>query len=104
VKHFCNIRNAILYIQNIKIINAYRDRVSDIQTIKEITMKKPKTVTDLLAVADVCIEAFKVRARLLETWGKGTSRKKDDHVVNTAYWGDHKDRGDRGYHSNQSSE
>jgi hypothetical protein len=62
VKHFCNTRNAIPYIQDIKIINAYRDGVSDIKTIEEITMKKPKTVADLLTVADVCIEAFEVRA------------------------------------------
>jgi hypothetical protein len=46
VKHFCNARNAIPYIQDIEIINAFRGRVSDI-----------KTVADLLAVADVCIEA-----------------------------------------------
>jgi hypothetical protein len=36
-------------------------------------MKKPKMVVDLLAVADICIEAFVARARLLESWGKGTS-------------------------------
>jgi hypothetical protein len=32
--------------------------VSDIKTVEEIAMKKPKMVTDLLIVADVCIEAF----------------------------------------------
>jgi hypothetical protein len=31
--------------------------VSDIKTIEEIHMKKPKMVADLLTVADVCIEA-----------------------------------------------
>jgi hypothetical protein len=36
-------------------------------------MKKPKMVVDLLAVADVCIEAYEASARLLESWGKGTS-------------------------------
>jgi NACalpha-BTF3-like transcription factor len=55
VKHFCNARNAILDIQ---IINAFCNGVSDIKTVEEIAMKKPKTVADLLAVADVCIEAF----------------------------------------------
>jgi hypothetical protein len=46
-------------------------------------MKKPKIVADLLVVADVCIVAFEAQARLLESWGKGTSRKKDDREVNT---------------------
>jgi fructose 1,6-bisphosphatase len=57
VKHFCNTRNTISYIQDIEIINAFRDGVSDIKTIEEIAMKKPKIVADLLAVADVCIVA-----------------------------------------------
>jgi hypothetical protein len=46
--------------------------------VEEIAMKKPKMVADLLAVADVCTEVSEVRARLLESRGKGTSRKKDD--------------------------
>jgi hypothetical protein len=62
VKHFCNTRNAIQYIQDIEIINAFRDRVSDIKTVEEIAMKKPKTVADLLMIADTCIEAFEARA------------------------------------------
>jgi hypothetical protein len=56
VKHFCNVRN-IPHIQDIEIINAFYDGISDIKTIEEIAMKKPKTVADLLAVADICIEA-----------------------------------------------
>jgi hypothetical protein len=84
VKHFCNAKNAIPYIQDIEIINAFYDGVSDIKTVEEITMKKPKTVADLLAVAHVCIEASEARARLLESRGKGTSMKKDDREVNTA--------------------
>jgi hypothetical protein len=103
VKCFCNARNAIPYMQNIEIINAFRDGVSDIKTMEEIAMKNPKTLVNLLAVTDVCIEASEDRARLLETRGKGTSRKKEDHEVNTADWGDRKDRGDRGYHGKQSS-
>jgi hypothetical protein len=62
VKHFCNVRNAIPYIQDIEIINAFHDGVSDIKTIKEIAMTKPKTVADLLLVADTCNEAFEARA------------------------------------------
>jgi hypothetical protein len=58
VKYFYNARNATPYIQNIKIINVFHDGVSDIKTAEEISMKKPKTVTDFLTVADVCIEAF----------------------------------------------
>jgi hypothetical protein len=84
VKYFCNARNAITYIQDIEIINTFRDGVSNITTVEEITMKKPKTVVNLLAVTNVCIEASEARAWLLETWGKGTSRKKDDCKVNIA--------------------
>jgi hypothetical protein len=67
IKYFCNARNAILYIQDIEVINAFCDGVSDIKMVKEIAMKKPKTVVDLLMVADVCIEAFEERAWLLES-------------------------------------
>jgi hypothetical protein len=62
VKHFCNARNAIQYIQDIEIINAFHDRVSDIKIMEEIAMKKPKMVADLLAVTDTCIEASEARA------------------------------------------
>jgi hypothetical protein len=65
-------------------------------------MKRPNTIVDLLTVADVCIEAFETRAQLLESRGKGTSQKKDDRKVNTTDWGDHRDRGDRGFHGKQS--
>jgi fructose 1,6-bisphosphatase len=84
VKYFHNAKNVISYIQDIKIINVFHDEVSDIKIVEEIVMKKPKTMADLLAVADACIEAFKARAQFLESWGKGTSRKKDDCEVNTA--------------------
>jgi hypothetical protein len=46
--------------------------------VEDIAMKKPKTVADLLAVADICIEASEAQARLLESHSKGPSRKKDD--------------------------
>jgi hypothetical protein len=49
VKCFCNARNAIPYMQNIEIINAFRDGVSDIKTMEEIAMKNPKTLVDLFA-------------------------------------------------------
>jgi fructose 1,6-bisphosphatase len=62
MKHFCNARNTIPYIQDMEINNAFRDGVSDIKTVEEIIMKKPKTVVDLLTVTDVCIEAFEARA------------------------------------------
>jgi hypothetical protein len=104
VKCFCNTRNAIPYIQDIEIINAFHDGVSDIKTVEEIAMKKPKTVVDLLTVVDVCIEASEARVRLLESWGKGTSRKKDDREVNTADRGDRRAWGHRRYRSKQSSE
>jgi hypothetical protein len=86
-----------MYIQDIKIINAFRDRVSDIKTVDEIAMKKPKTVADLLAVTDTCIEVSETWARLLESCGKGPSKKKQDNQeFNMTDRGYHKDRGDRG--------
>jgi hypothetical protein len=94
VKRFCNAKNAIPHIQDIEIINAFRDGVNDMKTVEEIAMKKPKTVTDLLSVADVCIEAFEARAQLLESRGKRPARRKDDREVNTAERGDWKDRRD----------
>jgi hypothetical protein len=62
VKHFYNTRNAIPYIQEIEIINAFHDGVTDIKTVEEIAMKKPKTVANLLTVTDVYIEASEARA------------------------------------------
>jgi hypothetical protein len=97
VKRFCNARNAIPHIQDIEIINAFHDGISDIKTVVEIAMKKPKTVADLLAVADVCIEAFEARTQLLESRGKGPARRKDDQEVNTAERGDWKDHRDEGF-------
>jgi hypothetical protein len=101
VKCFCNARNDIPYIE---IINAFRDDVSDLKTVEEIAMKKPKTVADLLAVADVCIEAFEARARLLKSRGKGPSRRRDDREVNTVERGDQKDRGGYRYRGKQYSD
>ncbi len=62
VKRFCNARNGIPHIQDIEIINAFRDGVNDLKIVEEITMKKTKTVADLLTVVDVCIEASEARA------------------------------------------
>jgi hypothetical protein len=93
-----------LHIQDIEIINAFYDGVSDIKTVEEIAIKKPKAVADLLVVTDVCIEASEAQARLLESHGKGPLRKKDDREVNTADRGDRKDHGDHGYRGKQSSD
>jgi hypothetical protein len=94
VKCFCNAKNTIPNKLVIEIINAFRDGVSDIKTIKEIAMKKPKLVVDLLAVTDICIEASEAYARFLDSWNKGPSKKKqqEDRDVNTA---DRRDRGNR---------
>jgi hypothetical protein len=53
VKHFYNARNSISHIQDIEIINAFRDGVSDVNTIEEIAMLTPSD----LEVTDICIEA-----------------------------------------------
>jgi hypothetical protein len=60
--------------------------------MEEIAMKKTKTVADLLVVTDICIEASEAQAPLLESRGKGPSRKREDREVNTADRGDQKDR------------
>jgi hypothetical protein len=65
VKCLCNARNTIPFIQDIEIINALHDGVSDIKNVELIATKKPKTVADLLAVTDVCIEASEAWAQLL---------------------------------------
>jgi hypothetical protein len=80
----CNARNAISNIQDIEILNAFRDGASDIKTVEEIAMQKPKTVVDLLAVTDICIEASEARARLLDSRNKGPGKKKqqEDREVN----------------------
>jgi hypothetical protein len=98
VKCFYNSINDIPYIQDIEIINAFRDSVSDLKIVEEIVMKKTKTVTGLLAVADVCIEASKAQTRLLESRGKWLSRRRDDREVNTTERGDQKDHGGYRYH------
>jgi hypothetical protein len=76
VKCFCNARNGIPHMQDIKILNSFHDGVSDLKIVEEIAMKKPKTVAYLLAVADVCIEASEARARLLESRGKGNQKER----------------------------
>jgi hypothetical protein len=104
VKRFCIARNDIPHIQDIKIINTFRDDISDIKTVEEIGMKKAKTVADLLTVVDICIEASEAQARLLEFRGKGPSKKREDQEVNNADRGDQKDHGGHRYRGKQSSD
>jgi hypothetical protein len=71
--------------------------------VKEIAMKKPKTVVDLLTVVDTCIEAFEAQARLLESCDKGLVKKKqNDWEVNTTDQADRKDHGYRRNHQQLS--
>jgi hypothetical protein len=77
VKHFYNVRNVILNIQDIEIINVFHDGgVTEIKIVEEIVMKMTKTVADLLPVANEWIEASKGQARLLDTRNKGSLMKK----------------------------
>jgi hypothetical protein len=77
IKHLFNARNTIMYIQDIGIINVFCDGVSNVKTVEEIAIKKPKIVADdLLIVTDVCIEASQARSRLLESHGRGPSKMK----------------------------
>jgi hypothetical protein len=72
--------------------------------VEEIAKKKPKTVVDLLAVTNVCIEASEAQTRLLESRDKGNSRKKEDREVNTVDQGERKDQGNHRYRGKQSWE
>jgi hypothetical protein len=51
--------------------------------MEEIAMKKPKMVADLLIVVNVCIEASKAWALLLESYVLGASKKKQDDRKST---------------------
>jgi hypothetical protein len=52
----------IPHIQDIEIISAFHDGVSDLKTVEEIAMRKSKKVDDQLTVVDVCIEVSEARA------------------------------------------
>jgi hypothetical protein len=84
IKHFCNTKKAIPHIQDIKIINASRDGVTDLKTVEEIAMKKPKMVVDLLPIVNECIEASKVRAQFFDNRGKGS--KKSRKTMRSILW------------------
>jgi hypothetical protein len=43
--------------------------------VEEIAMKKPKTVAELLTVADVCIEASKAWDQLMSLTARGPRRR-----------------------------
>jgi hypothetical protein len=85
-KHFCNARNDIQYIQDIEIINAFRHGVNDLKIVEEIAMKKPKMVSDLLAVADVCIEAS-------EAVDRGDQKDHGGYRYRRKQYSDQKERG-----------
>jgi hypothetical protein len=104
VKHFCNVKNGTPHIQDIEIINAFCDDVSDLKTVEEIAMKNTKMVTDLPTVVDVCIEASEARAQLLKSHGKGLSKRRGDWEVNTVERGHQKDRGGYRYRGKQSTD
>jgi hypothetical protein len=55
-------------------------------------MKKPMTMANPLPVVDICIEASKARARLLDSHNKGPPKKKqqEDWDVNAADRGNQK--------------
>jgi hypothetical protein len=75
MKHFCNTRNVISYIQDIEIINAFRDEVSDIKTVEEIAMKKPRTVADMLVVVDMSLSLSKPGLDFLSPAARGLQRR-----------------------------
>jgi hypothetical protein len=75
MKHFCNTRNAISYIQDIEIINAFRDEVSDIKIVEEIAMKKPIMVADMLVVVDMSLSLSKPGLDFLSPAARGPQRR-----------------------------
>jgi hypothetical protein len=71
--------------------------------VEEIAMKKPKTVANLLAVADICVDAFEARD---DFWSPGVRGPQGRRIVRSTQLnlGGRKDREDRGYRYKQSSE
>jgi hypothetical protein len=63
VKYFYNVRNARPYIQDIKIINTFRNKVSDIKAVEEISMKKPKSLTHALRLLKPGLDFLSLVAR-----------------------------------------
>lgn len=78
VRQFCTIWNSIPHIQDIEVINAFREGVTDGPTVDRLALKKPKTVGQLLAIANGCIEMAEARS-LLE--GGNGKKKNDDREV-----------------------
>jgi hypothetical protein len=76
MKCFCNVRNAIPYIQDIEIINVFRGGVSDIKTIEEITMKKLKTMSDLLIVLTCASRPSRLEPGSLNYVARGPRRSR----------------------------
>jgi hypothetical protein len=75
VKNFCNAKNDILYIQDIEIIIAFCDGVSDIKTMEEIAMKKPRMVADLLKSLTCALRLPKLGLDFLSPAARGPRRR-----------------------------
>jgi hypothetical protein len=97
VKHFYNARNAIPYIQDIKVINVFRDGVGDIKIVEEISIKSLKWWSICLQLLMFALKALRLNPVSLNHATRGPPRKKqqDNQEVNTADHGDHGNRRNR---------
>ena len=70
---FYKVRNEITEIDDIEVIITFKDAVRDVKTIEMVALKKPKTVVELLGIAEQSVEMAEARARL--ELAKKSSRK-----------------------------
>lgn len=70
--------NVIPNIQEIKVINACCDGVTDVTTIERVAIMKSKTMAQLLAITNECVEVSEARYHLEK--GKGKKKHKDQEV------------------------
>ena len=82
---FCKVRNEITEINDIDVIITFKDAVRDVKTIEMLALKKPKTVAELLGIAEQCVEMAEARARLEPQ--KKSTRKEKSHVWEVANTG-----------------
>ena len=61
---FYKVRNEITEIEDIEVILAFKDAIRDVKTVEMVAERKPKTVAELLSVAEQCVEMAEARSRL----------------------------------------
>jgi hypothetical protein len=75
VKCFYNVRNAIPYIQDIEIINAFCDGVSDIKTVEEIAIRSPEWWPIYLRLLTYALRLLRSGLDFLSAAARGPQRR-----------------------------